>query len=57
MQILEDMQLSVHQVSTEPDGIGREIIEHLAINLVLVDFLSQQFTDNQEDRRVVGSCK
>ena len=54
MQILEDIQLSVHQVSTEPDGIGREIIEHLAINLVLVDFLSQQFTDNQEDRRVVG---
>lgn len=54
MQVLEHMEFSIHQMTTESNGIRTVIVEYLAIYLVLVDALGQQLAYYDEYRRVVG---
>ena len=48
MKILEDVELLRHEVTTKTDGPSGIVVEHIAVDLVLVDALSEQLTDDEE---------
>ena len=52
MKALYDLQLFIHQIATEPDCRNAGIIEDIAVNLILVDVLGKQQTDDVIDIRL-----
>ena len=57
MKRLDDLQLLVHQMTTEADSRHTGIIEYVAIDLILVDALGQELADDVIDvrtRRIIS---
>ncbi len=52
MERLDDLQLLVHQMTTEADCRNTGVIEYVAINLILVDALGKQLADHVIDVRI-----